>query len=299
MENIHKNLEKSEKTVVFLQEQLAILTALAAQKQQSSEDEEIKKISAENERLRKDLLKLKGDLQFYEVQNGVSQVALPPKSNVSSKNEDTPPPVAQPPSAESMEKPVKEQKAKEPKKNKNNDAKGKAKQAPADTGRPIDASRLNMRIGKVVDIKKHPDADGLYVEDVDLGEGKNRTIVSGLVKHYSAEQIQGKVAVFLCNLKPAKMRGVLSEGMIMCASSPEKVEILQVPAGAEIGDRVVCEGYDGEPDDQLNPKKKIWEQIQPDLNVSADGIPGYKGAAFTIVGKGVCTAPSMRNCMVK
>jgi len=297
MENIHEHLEQSEKTIVFLQEQLAILTALAAQKQQSSEDEEIKRISAENEHLRKDLIKLKGDLRYYEVQNGVSQIALP-KPSVSCSMSNDVETVAKA-KVESLEKPVQEQKAKEPKKNKNNDTKGKAKQASADTGRPIDAARLNMKIGKVVDVKKHPDADGLYVEDVDLGEGKNRTIVSGLVKHYALDQIQGKVAVFLCNLKPAKMRGILSEGMIMCASSPEKVEILQVPDGAEIGDRVVCEGYGGEPDEQLNPKKKIWEQIQPDLNVGADGIPGYKGGAFTIVGKGVCTAPSMRNCMVK
>ena len=55
--------------------------------------------------------------------------------------------------------------------------------------------------------------------------------MSGLVKHYTLEQMENRTAVFMCNLKPAKMRGVLSEGMIMCASSPEKVEILQVPQG--------------------------------------------------------------------
>ena len=57
--------------------------------------------------------------------------------------------------------------------------------------------------------------------------------------------MQDKVAVFMCNLKPAKMRGILSEAMIMCASSPEKVEILNVPAGAQIGDKVTAEGYTG------------------------------------------------------
>lgn len=53
------------------------------------------------------------------------------------------------------------------------------------------------------------------------------------------------IAVFLLNLKPAKMRGVLSEGMIMCASSPDKVEIIVPPSGVEIGDRVTVEGYPG------------------------------------------------------
>lgn len=58
-------------------------------------------------------------------------------------------------------------------------------------------------------------------------------------------QMQNKVAVFMCNLKPAKMRGILSEAMIMCASTPEKVEILNIPPGAAIGDKVTCKAYPG------------------------------------------------------
>ena len=58
---------------------------------------------------------------------------------------------------------------------------------------------------------------------MDLGEARPRTIVSGLVKHVPLEEMQNRVAIFMCNLKPAKMRGVLSEGMLMCASSPDKV----------------------------------------------------------------------------
>ena len=57
--------------------------------------------------------------------------------------------------------------------------------------------------------------------------------------------MQGRLAVFLTNLKPAKMRGIMSEGMIMCANVPEKVEIIEPPAGAAIGDRVIVEGYPG------------------------------------------------------
>ena len=57
--------------------------------------------------------------------------------------------------------------------------------------------------------------------------------------------MQDRVAVFMCNLKPAKMRGILSEGMIMCASSPDKVEILVPPPGSEIGDRVICKDFPG------------------------------------------------------
>lgn len=62
------------------------------------------------------------------------------------------------------------------------------------------------------------------MEEVDVGEGKTRTIVSGLVKHVPIEEMQDRIAIFMCNLKPAKMRGITSEGMLMCASTPEKVQ---------------------------------------------------------------------------
>ena len=64
----------------------------------------------------------------------------------------------------------------------------KEPQKPAAEG-PIDVSRLDMRVGCIVNVKKHPDADSLYVEDVDLGEGRIRTVISGLVKHIPLEEV--------------------------------------------------------------------------------------------------------------
>ena len=58
-------------------------------------------------------------------------------------------------------------------------------------------------------------------------------------------QMQGKIAIFMCNLKPAKMRGVFSHGMIMCGSTPEKVEIINPPSGVQKGDRIYVDGYEG------------------------------------------------------
>ena len=57
--------------------------------------------------------------------------------------------------------------------------------------------------------------------------------------------MQNRMAVLMCNLKPAKMRGVVSQAMVMCASSPEKVEILDPPSGASPGDRVTFQGFPG------------------------------------------------------
>lgn len=79
-------------------------------------------------------------------------------------------------------------------------------------------SRLDIRVGKIIEVSRHPDADSLYVEKIDLGEEQPRTIVSGLVNFIPEEEMQDRMVVVLCNLKAAKMRGVESQGMVLCAS---------------------------------------------------------------------------------
>ena len=83
---------------------------------------------------------------------------------------------------------------------------------PAATDESITVARLDFRVGKIVEVEKHPEADSLYVEKIDLGEGKLRTIISGLVKHVKMDDMKDRLVVVLTNLKPAKMRGINSEG---------------------------------------------------------------------------------------
>jgi len=210
-------------------------------------------------------------------------------------------PAAPPPAVENLPPQKAEKKQKDPKEPKEpQQPKEKAKKAaPVEEDGPVDIGRIDLRIGKIVSCKKHPDADSLYVEEVDMGEAKPRTIVSGLVKHVQLEDMQNRIAIFMCNLKPAKMRGVLSEGMLMCASSPDKVEILLPPANAVPGDCVEVEGYVRRPDAVLNPKKKIWETVAPDLKVDSEKMATYKGAVLTIPGKGPVTSPSLVNVQIK
>lgn len=59
------------------------------------------------------------------------------------------------------------------------------------------------------------------------------------------QQMQNRMAVFLCNLRPVKMRGIVSQAMVMCASTPDKVEILDPPSGAQPGERVTFQGFPG------------------------------------------------------
>jgi aminoacyl tRNA synthase complex-interacting multifunctional protein 1 len=111
--------------------------------------------------------------------------------------------------------------------------------------KPLDVSRLDLRVGRILSAKRHPDADSLYVEEIDCGEEKPRTVVSGLVRFVPLEEMQNRLVVVLCNLKPAKMRGITSEAMVMCASTPDKVEILDPPEGCVPGDRVSFDKYPG------------------------------------------------------
>ena len=83
------------------------------------------------------------------------------------------------------------------------------------------------------------------MEKIECGEEKPRQVISGLVKHIPIEEMQNRSVIILCNLKPAKMRGIMSEAMVMCASTPEKVEILAPPQGAAPGDIVTVPGFEG------------------------------------------------------
>lgn len=190
------------------------------------------------------------------------------KPEAKPKKEKAPPKDAQPEkkevaAAEQGQKKKKEPKAKgeaAPKKDK------KAAAAPADnTPAP---HMVDLRVGKIVKVERHPDADSLYVEQIDLGEESGpRTVVSGLVKYVPIEQMQDRYLIAVCNLKPASMRGVKSFAMVLCASAKEGkdggVEIVEVPEGSNIGDRVYFEGMEEQqPLEVLNPKKKIFETVQ-------------------------------------
>jgi aminoacyl tRNA synthase complex-interacting multifunctional protein 1 len=110
-----------------------------------------------------------------------------------------------------------------------------------------DPSKLDIRVGHIKSVVKHPDAESLYVEEVDVGEEAPRTVVSGLVKHISIEEFTGKQVLLLCNLKPAKMRGIESQAMVLCATSADgnTVELVQPPAGSKPGDIATFEGFQG------------------------------------------------------
>ena len=102
-----------------------------------------------------------------------------------------------------------------------------------------------MRVGRILEVEDHPNADKLYVLTVDLGEEKPRTIVAGLREHCKKDHLKGKSAIFLVNLEPATIRGIESQGMILAAIShghghhdDVKVCILKPDEEVDIGSHV-------------------------------------------------------------
>lgn len=100
-----------------------------------------------------------------------------------------------------------------------------------------DFAKCELKVGTVVSCEKHPKADRLLVEQIDLGS-EVRQIVSGISKYYKPEEMVGKQVVVITNLKPRKLKGVESNGMILCAMDDSEVSLLTVdkkmPNGTKI-----------------------------------------------------------------
>jgi methionine--tRNA ligase beta chain len=156
-------------------------------------------------------------------------------------------------------------------------------------------AHLDLRVGKIVHVENHPDAERLFIEKIDLGESTGpRTIVSGLRDHYTLEQMLDKTVIVVANLKPRKMLGVESSGMVLCAKTGDKVELIEVDGDAKLGQRVTAAGEAELP--ALEPKQadklKLWESVAPELKTNADRVATFQGKPL-VAGDLVLKAPSL------
>lgn len=101
---------------------------------------------------------------------------------------------------------------------------------------------LNLKVGKVESVEEHPEADKLYILVVDFDREK-RQLVAGLREHYKKEELIGKKIVVVCNLKKAKLRGVVSQGMLLAAEKGKEVKILEA-SKSKIGSSCAFEGLE-------------------------------------------------------
>ena len=96
-----------------------------------------------------------------------------------------------------------------------------------------DFAKIDLRVAKVLEAKPHPDADRLLVLQIDLGD-EQRQLVAGIKAHYEPEALVGKLIVVVKNLKPRKMRGEESVGMLLAASDDEKAQVVLVSPEQDI-----------------------------------------------------------------
>jgi methionine--tRNA ligase beta chain len=106
---------------------------------------------------------------------------------------------------------------------------------------------MDFGVGQIVQAWPHPESDKLWCEKVAFGEGQEvREIASGLRAHFTLEQMTGQRVIVVRNLKSRKLAGFASNGMVLCATGEDgKVEFIEPPPGAALGERVTFEGHPG------------------------------------------------------
>lgn len=197
--------------------------------------------------------------------------------------------------------------------------------------KPLSPALIDLRVGHILKAENHPNADSLYVSTIACGDAPGtdntseyegqivRTVCSGLNGLIPLAEMQGRKIVAVCNLKPVTMRGIKSSAMVLAASPrvvegednhKGPVELVNVPEAAKAGDRIFFEGWEGEPEAVLNPKKKIWENCQVGFTTTDSCEVGFDaGAVEQLEGKtglgklqtktGMCTVLSLKGATVR
>ncbi|KAH5441542.1 hypothetical protein HBI47_043750 [Parastagonospora nodorum] len=209
-------------------------------------------------------------------------------------------------------------------------------QKAAPVEKPLSPALIDLRVGHILKAETHPNADSLFVSTIACGDAPGtdntseydgqvvRTVCSGLNGLIPLAEMQNRKIVAVCNLKPVTMRGVKSCAMVLAASPrvaegedshKGPVELVNPPEGAKAGDRIYFEGWEGEPEPVLNPKKKVWEMIQPgftttdalevafDVGVvpqlAGEGAEKKSGVAKLRTKEGLCSIPTLKGAVVR
>jgi glutamyl-tRNA synthetase len=160
----------------------------------------------------------------------------------------------------------------------------------------------DFRVGKIMTVGHHAEADGLYVLTIDCGGGEIRSVCAGLRNFVpESEMVPGRLMCLIANLKPRKVRGVDSAAMCLAGSvvggegEKEAVVPLAPPAGTEAGSIVYVEGMEGERGSFVDGKflsSKNWDRVVARLSVK-DGKACYDGQPLVVAGGGeiACSLP--------
>jgi len=161
----------------------------------------------------------------------------------------------------------------------------------------IEIFHLDIRVGKFVQIVKHETAEKLYVADLDVGELIPRKVITGLAQKIPEKKLSGKLVCVLCNLRPARIAGILSNGMLLGAASSDnsKVELVCPPQGSVPGERIRFEGYTGDPLAVVDISQK--KRLELFLKTNSKCQATYKDVRW-MSSAGACSVESMANSAV-
>jgi methionyl-tRNA synthetase len=159
-------------------------------------------------------------------------------------------------------------------------------------------TKIELRVGRITRVWNHESAERLYCEEVDIGAAEPRQVASGLRDVYSLEEMKDRLVIVVCNLKEAKMKGFVSQGMVLAAKSADgRVQLVEAPAGSKEGDLIECAGV--ERDGPAWPastvkNKKIWEAMSADLHTNEKGEACW-GECVLVTSAGACRAATITN----
>lgn len=143
---------------------------------------------------------------------------------------------------------------------------------------------LNLKIGKLKHVSIHPNAETMYVSEVDLGNGSKKQICSGIRKLIPVEALIGQLCVVVDNMKKCKLRGEISEAMLLCGEHETNgqlhVELCQpVMVCSENHDLLIGKQVKVNVSDEISTRKiksKEWDDISSRIFVGDNGIVVYE-----------------------
>jgi aminoacyl tRNA synthase complex-interacting multifunctional protein 1 len=162
-----------------------------------------------------------------------------------------------------------------------------------------DICKLEFKVGVITKVWTHENADKLYCEEIDVGEEEPRQIASGLRPHFSLEQMQGQRLLVMSNLKAKNLVGFKSNGMVLCAAQTkddgtEKVEFVEPPEGAAIGEVITFEGLPApRPVSAAQvEKRKVLQACADGLKTTEECLAAWNGHVF-MTSAGPCKAKTI------
>jgi methionyl-tRNA synthetase len=133
--------------------------------------------------------------------------------------------------------------------------------------------KLDLRLAKILSVEPHPKADNLWIIKVSLGKSAERQLIAGLKPYYSKEQLLNQWVVILANLKPKKLRGISSQGMMLAAQDESRVSFLTLEGEGRMGEQIIAQGIFSEPEEII----EIEDFQKVELTVDSNGLVTLEG----------------------